>query len=86
MRIYLVFQILTFHLLFHAKQFTYQNENQDKQPPKAFYEKATLKCFAIFTEKDTPTQVLSCKYTEIFKNTYFKEHLRMAASESRCSP
>ena len=86
MWIYLVFQILTFHLLFHAKQFTYQSKKQDKQPPKAFYEKATLKCFAIFTEKDTSSQVLSCKYTEIFKNTYFKEHLRMAASESRCSP
>ena len=26
------------------------------------------------------TQVFSCKYCEIFKNTYFEEHLRTAAS------
>ena len=25
--------------------------------------------------KETPTQVFSCKYCEIFKNTYFEEHL-----------
>ena len=30
--------------------------------------------------KEIPTQVLSCKYYEIFKNTYFEEHLRTAAS------
>ena len=30
------------------------------------------------TEKETPTQVFSC---EVFKNTYFEEHLRMTASE-----
>ena len=32
-------------------------------------------------KKETPTtQVFSCKICEIFKNTYFEEHLRMAAS------
>ena len=30
--------------------------------------------------KKTPTYVFSCKYYEIFKNTYFEEHLRTAAS------
>ena len=30
------------------------------------------------TKKETPTQVFSC---EVFKNTYFEEHLRMTASE-----
>ena len=30
--------------------------------------------------KETSTQVFSCEYCVIFKNTYFKEHLRMAAS------
>ena len=25
--------------------------------------------------KEIPTQVLSCQYCEIFKNTYFEEHL-----------
>ena len=31
-------------------------------------------------EKETPTQVFSCEICEIFKNTYFEEHLWMAAS------
>ena len=30
--------------------------------------------------KKTPTQVFSREYCEIFKNTYFEEHLRTAAS------
>ena len=29
--------------------------------------------------KQTPTQVFSCEYFEIFKNTYFEEHLRKTA-------
>ena len=39
--------------------------------------------------KETSTQVLSCKYYEIFKNTYFEEHQRTATSveavTQRCS-
>ena len=60
-----------------------------KLPPYLFYKKAVLTNFTIFTGKDlcwslffkkeTPTHVLSCEYYEIFKNTYFEEHLRMAA-------
>ena len=34
--------------------------------------------------KKTPTQVFSCKYCEIVKNTYFGEFLRTAASENTC--
>ena len=30
--------------------------------------------------KEIQTQVLSCEYCEILKNTYFEEHLQMAAS------
>ena len=30
--------------------------------------------------KETLTQVFSCEYGKIWKNTYFKEHLRTAAS------
>ena len=30
--------------------------------------------------KKNPIQVLSYKYCKIFKNTYFEEHLQMAAS------
>ena len=45
-----------------------------------------LKNFAIFTWKsmcwkETPTQVFSCVYLEIFKNTYFEKHLRTAPSD-----
>ena len=32
----------------------------------------------------TPTQVFSCEYCEIFKNTYLEEHLRSAASTGPC--
>ena len=31
--------------------------------------------------RETPTQMFSCKYCEIFKNNYSEEHLRTAASE-----
>ena len=60
-----------------------------------FYKKAVPENFAIFTgkhlcwslflikrlyEKETPTPVFSCEYVEIFKKTYFEEHLRIEAS------
>ena len=32
-----------------------------------------------FSNKNTPTQVFSCEIYEIFKNTYFEEHLRKTA-------
>ena len=31
--------------------------------------------------KETQAQLFSCEYCEVFKNTYFEEHLRTAASE-----
>ena len=31
-------------------------------------------------EKETPSHVFSCEYCENLKNTYFEEHLGMAAS------
>ena len=57
-----------------------------KQPPEEFYDKAakfTAKhlCWSLFLIKlqalleKTPTQVFSYEYCEIFKNTYFQEHL-----------
>ena len=33
-----------------------------------------------FIKKETPTQVFSCEICEIFKNTYFEEHLRTTDS------
>ena len=34
--------------------------------------------------KKTPTQEFSCELYEIFKNTYFEEHLEMAALNLTC--
>ena len=53
--------------------------------------KAVLKNFALFTGKHLCWSLLlrfatllkrACEYCEIFKNIYFEEHLRMAASVS----
>ena len=38
-------------------------------------------CWSLFQIKKTRTQMFSCEYWEISKNTYFEEHLRTAASE-----
>ena len=42
---------------------------------EVFYKKAILINFAIFTGKQLFWSLLLCKYCEIFKNTYFEEHL-----------
>ena len=34
----------------------------------------------IFIKEETLTQVFSCEYCEIFKETYFEKHLRTATS------
>ena len=34
-----------------------------------------------FFQNETPTLVFSCKFYQIIKNTYFREHLQTAASE-----
>ena len=37
-------------------------------------------------QKETPTQVFSCKICKTFKNTYFEEHMRTtSAFPQRCS-
>ena len=54
----------------NPEQLLYQTEK--KQPPKVSYKNAVLKNFAIFMGKHL---------CETFKNTYFEEHLHMAASE-----
>ena len=43
-----------------------------KQPPEVFFKK---RCSQKLSEK-----VFSCEICEIFKNTYFVEHLQTAAS------
>ena len=45
-----------------------------------FNKVASLKAYL----KETPTQVFSFKYCEIFKNTYLEEHLEPAASVWQC--
>ena len=54
-----------------AQYWTATLSNWKKQPPEVSYKNAVLKSFAIFTGKHL---------CEIFKNTYFEEHLRAAAS------
>ena len=36
-------------------------------------------------KKETPRQVFSCEYCEIFKSTYFEEHLRATVSVVKIS-
>ena len=40
----------------------------------------SLKMQAYFIEKDTPTQVFSCEFCDIFKHIFFNKHLRATAS------
>ena len=35
-----------------------------------------------FIKKETPTHVFSCEFCELFKNTYFIEHIRVTAFEA----
>ena len=37
-----------------------------------------------FVKKETPAEVFSCEFCEIFKNTYFYRTPLAAASENRC--
>ena len=46
-----------------------------------FNKVAGLSCTTCnFIKKGTLAQVFSCEFYEIFKNTYFEEHLRLAVS------
>ena len=68
-----------------------QPEGQ-KQPPEVFYKKGVLVNFAKFTGKhlrqslflikeETLAQAFSCEFCEIYKNSFFTEHLWATASE-----
>ena len=57
---------------------------EHRQPPEVFYKKGTLKNFAKFTGKHCArvcflrklqASGVFCEFCEIFKNTYFTEHL-----------
>ena len=76
------FRMIIFH---DQKTFSLKFKSSCSQ---MFSKIGVLKNFAIFTgkylwwiySKENQTQVFSCEYCKIFKNTYFEEHLRTAAS------
>ena len=45
-----------------------------------FFSKALDPYHAILIKNETPAQVFSCKFREMFKNIFFTEHIRVAAS------
>ena len=52
-----------------------------KQPPEVFCQKGVLGNFTKLTrKKETLAQVFSSEFCEISKNTFFTEHLLVAAS------
>ena len=79
------------HTLIKMKRINFfshkKRKSSQKQSPKIFDKKAVLpnKSSKVFQrlqhyQKQTPTQVFSCEYCEIFKSTYFDGHLQTAAS------
>ena len=56
-------------------------------PLEVFYKKAVLRrktpVLEYLFNKVVPIQVLFCEHCEIFKNTYFEDHLPRSASECR---
>ena len=68
----------------------YAPEVQKQLPEKVFLKISQTSqentCVGVFFyevfKKETPTRLLSCEVCETFKNTYFEENLRRAASEN----
>ena len=53
-----------------------------KQPPEVFYKETVVKKIGnIHRKKPLLESFFNSKYCEIFKSSYFEEHLRTAASE-----
>ena len=58
-----------------------EHDETQKQPPEVFYRK---RCQAYnFIKKEILAQVFSCEFYEIFKNTFFTEHLWTTASRNQ---
>ena len=53
-----------------------------KQAPEVLYKKAVAKKLAVFTENTSIGVHFNLEYCEIFKSSYFEEHLQTAASEN----
>ena len=67
--------------VFYKKRCSEKFSNNHRKTPVSkflFYNVAALSLQ--LHQRETPTQVFSCEYCEIFKSTYFGEHLRTAAS------
>ena len=69
---------------FHSLNSTKYRSSQRRCPVR----KGVLRNFAKFRpqdcnfiKKETHAQVFSCEFCEIFKNTFFREHLQETASE-----
>ena len=62
----------------YIKHVTVSNVNKQKQPPEVFYEKNFEACNLI--KKETVTHVTCCEFCEIFKNTFYTEHLQITTS------
>ena len=55
--------------------------NNENQPAVVFYKKGVLKLEACnYIKRETPTQLFSCEFCEIFRNSFFIEHLRTTHS------
>ena len=76
-------EISSFPVVFYErgvlKNFSKLTGKHKKQSSGGVLSKDLLKNFAKFTE--TPTQLFSWEFCELFKITYFIEHLRTACSE-----
>ena len=62
-------------------------QNREASTPEIFYQRSALKIFSVpgfqdsnFIKKRVQHRCFSCEYYEIFKNTYFGEHLALADS------
>ena len=68
---------LIFFLYLHTKQKVAHTE--ENVVGVSFLQRSTSSSLQLY-QKETPTQVFSCEICEIFKNTYFEEHLRTTTS------
>ena len=58
---------------------TSPNNNRQKQPTEVFFKERCCEA-CNFIKKETLAQVFYCEFCEIFKNTFFIEHLWATAS------
>ena len=68
--------------VFYEKVFLkISNNSQENTCPRASLLIKLQASFCNFIKKETPAQVFSCEFCEIFKSTFFTEYLRVTASD-----